>query len=429
VFVPLGDPSAGNLAIVAFSVRRNEDRPDRLQAFGRVENFGAEDVQTMAELYLDGQLIDASQMQVKAADGTGVAFDLSDQESGVLELRISRKDPLDQDNHAWAVINRPRPAKVLFVTAGNEPWQQALSTEGASQLAEVLLAKPDDLKTDKHKQLAATGAFDLIIYDDCRPEEMPRANTLFLGQIPPVLDWAIDQKAVAPQIIDVDRNHPMMQWIEIGDVLIAEGITLNPPVGASRLIETTKGLLFAIAPREGFEDAVLGIDFYSIDEQGNTIVTTNWPIRQSFPTLVFGALSYLGGHSEVLAGASVAPGAAADLRSESAKELVVRAPSGRRATLNRGARNVFGFTDTRELGPYDVFEGDKLTQRFTVNLFDPLESDIRPREENTIRIGYVDVAGETGFQPSRFETWKYLLVLALGVLVFEWYIYNRRVYL
>lgn len=429
VFVPLGDPSAGNLAIVAFSVRRNDDRPDRLQAFGRIENFGSEDAQTMAELYLDGALIDASQMQVKARDGTGVAFDLSDQESGILELRLSRKDPLEQDNHGWAVINQPRPAKVLFVSAGNEPWEQALATEGASELAEVLLAKPDNLKTTKHKQLAATGAFDLIIYDDCQPEEMPRANTLFLGQIPPALDWAIDQKAVGPQIIDTDRNHPIMQWIDIGDVLIAEAITLNPPAGASRLIETTKGLLFSIAPREGFEDAVLGIDFYSADEQGNTIVTTNWPIRQSFPTLVYGLLSYLGGNAQLLAGENVAAGAAVDLRSESAKELLVRSPTGRRTTLNRGPRNVFGFSDTRELGTYEVLEGDKLTQRFTVNLFDPLESDIRPREENTIRIGYVDVKGETAFEPSRFETWKYLLLLALGVLVFEWYIYNRRVYL
>jgi hypothetical protein len=429
VFVPMGDPSAGNMAIVAFSVRRNEDRPDRLQAFGRVENFGGEEGRTTAELYLDGALIDASQIAVKARDSTGVAFDLTDRESGVLELRLSQKDPLEADNHAWAVINQPKPAKVLFVTTGNEPWEKALATEGATKIAEVRLAKPEDLKTQKHKQLAASGAFDLIIYDDCQPEEMPRANTLFLGQIPPGGEWEIDRKAVSPQIIDIDRNHPIMQWIEIGDVLIAEANTLKAPPGASRLIDTTKGLLFAIAPREGFEDAVLGIDFYSKDDEGNTLVTTNWPIRQSFPTLVYGVISYLGGRSQVLAGESVQPGTAVDLRSELARELVVQSPSRRRTTLTRGSRNLFSFSDTRELGPYDVFEGEKLTQRFTVNLFDPLESDIRPREENTIRIGYVDVQGETAFEPARFETWKYLLVLALGVLLFEWYIYNRRVYL
>jgi hypothetical protein len=429
VFVPIGNPAAENVGIVAFSVRRNDDRPDRLQAFGRLENFGNQDVATMAELYLDGQLIDASELQVKAKDSAGVAFDLSDAQTGVLELRIGRKDALEQDNRAWAVINQPRPAKVLFVTAGNEPWQQALSTEAAAKLAEVRLAKPADLKTPAHKQLAASGAFDLIIYDNCQPEEMPRANTLFLGQTPPVDGWSIDQKAIAPQIIDVDRNHPIMQWIELDDVLIAEGLTLHAPPGATRLIETTKGLLFGLAPREGFEDAVLGIDFYSTDEQGNTVVTTNWPIRQSFPTLVFGVLSYLGGQSQVLAGDSVPPGGSIELRSETASELMVRSPSGQRTSLTRGPRNAFGFSDTRALGAYDVFQGEKLVQRFTVNLFDPLESDIRPREENTIRIGYVDVEGETAFEPSRFELWKYLLVVALVVLLLEWYIYNRRVYL
>ena len=32
-------------------------------------------------------------------------------------------------------------------------------------------------------------------------------------------------------------------------------------------------------------------------------------------------------------------------------------------------------------------------------------------------------------ETARFEFWRYLLVSALVVLLFEWYIYNRRVYL
>ena len=31
--------------------------------------------------------------------------------------------------------------------------------------------------------------------------------------------------------------------------------------------------------------------------------------------------------------------------------------------------------------------------------------------------------------PARKELWKWVLISALAVLVFEWYIYNRRVYL
>ena len=40
VFVPIGQPDVDNLGIVAFSVRRNEERENQLQAFGSIQNFG-----------------------------------------------------------------------------------------------------------------------------------------------------------------------------------------------------------------------------------------------------------------------------------------------------------------------------------------------------------------------------------------------------
>jgi hypothetical protein len=39
------------------------------------------------------------------------------------------------------------------------------------------------------------------------------------------------------------------------------------------------------------------------------------------------------------------------------------------------------------------------------------------------------VAPTTRSVPVRREAWKFLLLAALGVLILEWYIYNRRVYL
>jgi hypothetical protein len=74
-------------------------------------------------------------------------------------------------------------------------------------------------------------------------------------------------------------------------------------------------------------------------------------------------------------------------------------------------------------------EADTETQRFAVNLFDGAESDIRTRPDQPIKIGHTDVRGESGWEVSRRDGWKWLLMLALGALVFEWYIYNRRVYL
>jgi hypothetical protein len=72
-------------------------------------------------------------------------------------------------------------------------------------------------------------------------------------------------------------------------------------------------------------------------------------------------------------------------------------------------------------------------------LFDRQESDVRLRPTQDaeaevvraadIRIGHVDVAAAVGRAPARKEAWKVVLACALVVLLFEWYIYNRRVYL
>jgi predicted component of type VI protein secretion system len=87
------------------------------------------------------------------------------------------------------------------------------------------------------------------------------------------------------------------------------------------------------------------------------------------------------------------------------------------------------------LGVYTVREGAELEagQHFAINLFDSRESDLVPRE--VIDIPYFDEKTEqVGLhaslaEPSRKEIWKLLLIIGLLVLVFEWYVYNRRVYL
>jgi hypothetical protein len=105
----------------------------------------------------------------------------------------------------------------------------------------------------------------------------------------------------------------------------------------------------------------------------------------------------------------------------------------------RSDQDVFAFHATDQPGIYQVRQGDQVIQRFAVNLFDRAESDVRVRptqdpESQTvrpadIRIGHVDVAAAVGRAPSRQEMWKTLLAAALFVLLLEWYIYNRRVYL
>ncbi len=408
------------------------------------------------DLLLDGNTIDTSQVQIKPGETAGVSFHLPDIDAGVLQLRLTQPDPFADDDRAWAAVNSSRRPKVLLVTPGDEALELALATGRAGEMAEISKAKPEVLKTKEHQRAAASGAFDLIIYDRCQPEQMPRANTFFIGAAPPqgadaalnrpaggsastaaptATDkttsekwWSLGESVAYPQIIDSDRTHPLMQWLDMDDVDIAAARPVSFPPGGTRLLDSNKGTLLAIAPREGFEDAVLGFDLYTTDQNGEQTPNTNWPIRRSFPAFVYAVLSYLGGANGVQAGESVKPGQPMALRSEApVDELSVRTPDGGTFSAPRGPGGTFHFSQTGELGPYEVREGSKLVERFTVNLFDPPESDIALAKEQSIQIGHVTVEGH-GYQPMRQETWKWLVLAGLAVLILEWYIYNRRVY-
>ena len=142
------------------------------------------------------------------------------------------------------------------------------------------------------------------------------------------------------------------------------------------------------------------------------------------------AIKYLGGVRSSLAAPNILPGEPATLRTATPVTTIqVTSPRGDRFSVPRELQNTFIFGRTDDLGIYEVREGSgqKVSQQFAVNLFDTRESDLTPAE--TLKLDNTDVQAQKGKQNSRQELWKWLLLGAIGVLIFEWYIYNRRVYL
>jgi hypothetical protein len=222
----------------------------------------------------------------------------------------------------------------------------------------------------------------------------------------------------------------MTQYVEFGNSGIFEGRALTTPPGGSTLIDSDIGSLCSIAPRGGFEDAALGFDILSRNDQGELIVNTDWFSRRTFPVFMMNVVRYLGGVSDTASGASVQPGLQVELRTEAPVDrVVVETPGGKRSEVMRDSQNRFVFTATNQLGVYSVYEGRSrnASQQFAVNLFDSQESDLRPRPE--IKLEYQEVQASGGIEPTRKEGWKWILMIGLLVLILEWYIYNRRVYL
>jgi len=443
-FREIGKVEAANVAIAAFEARRNEEHPEQVQAFARLENFSDQERKVTAELFLDSgaQPLDAREVTLPPGGSSGVELNVPNVATGSLRLHVDTADDLAMDNDAWTMIQAPRRAKILLVTPGNERLETALITPDARKLAEVSVAAPDVLATPAHQRQAQEGDWDLIIYDRCQPAPpasapnelgpMPQANTWFIGAIPPgpppPRGWGEEAVVEGPQIIDVDRVHPLMQLIELGDVIFGDARPLVPPSGATVLVDTNRGPLLAIAPRERFEDLVLGAPIVQVKD-GSLSANTTWPLRVSFPLFALNAVQYLGGADQALAAGSPKPGQPVSLRAIAPTDhLDVRAPGGETSEVRRSPQGTYLFPGGERSGVYEVAQAGQPIDRFAVNLFDGAEADLRPRANNEIRIGHVDVKGQSAPQEVRVDGWKLLLLLALGVLVFEWYVYNRRVY-
>ncbi len=429
IYLPIGASAAENLAIVAFSAQPNPGRPDQMQAFVEVQSFAEEDRQIELSLSLDGTLLDAGQLTVKANETAGTSFTFDRIAAGTLKVNITQADPLLADNAAYVAINPARRARIRLVTPGNDALEMAFGTDSALKLADVSLMAPSGLESAEFKRELAAGKFDFIIFDQCQPQELPNCNTLFIGSIPPGENWQAGDRQVAPQIVDVELAHPLMKYLTFGDVRIVNCRPIEGPLGAQVLIDGDGGPLFLIAPRDGFEDAVLGFELVGNDEQGNSVPNTDWPIRPSFPLFCKNVLEYLGGRGSSIEQITALPGAAVSLRLDGAGDtVVVTSPSQEKFTVARDRNNAYVFTDTNEVGVFEVAtDSTEVALRFSVNLFDQIESRIVPQE--VFETAWQKVEADANFETTRRDAWRWILMLAVIVLVAEWYIYNRRVYL
>lgn len=482
-FFSTGEATTNNVAILSFAVQKKEGTVDQIEAFARLACYGDSEISFTASLEIDGELADATAVKLAPNSETGVVFELSALQEGELKLILDVTDANAVDNTAYAAVRPPRRIKVLLVSPGNSALEAAMKTDRCRQISDIEFQDAEYLNTPEYESRQRQGDFELIVFDRCTPVAMPMANTLFIGVKPPAIhtestnndkrreesaeeslpskdvvqdaarqakdsslanaeanpqngavnesstkdavlvnEWKTGETSGPVLILDVDRSHPITQYLEMNSVIIVEGMNVTPPDGGKVLMTSDSGPVFGIAPRGPFQDAVLG---FSVTLNENT----DWGLRRSFPVFVYSTIETLGGGAAESSADSVRPGES--IRTGLAPQVVeciVENPSGEKITLARGSDSRFLFSKTDELGIYKIYdiESKTILETFCVNLFSSRESDVRAA--GSIDLGAKAVAAETSSIKSRQEAWRWLIIGGLALLILEWAIYNRRVF-
>jgi hypothetical protein len=478
-----GMENVDNIGIVALNALRLPDEPGRaadpeavrVQVLVRVRNYrpAPAHVQLRLDVLVDGKLthpeqrdleLPPRQLKKNEEDRAEPIVDMPGEATikfvlPPIDLRASTvlhvylhnvNDRFALDDEAWLVMGTVRKARILVVGAENSVLNAFFNQDATLKVAAVERLAVADLAGDAYRQKARSGEYDLVIFDRCAPEEekdMPQANTFFIDRPPP--PWQRGKQELKNPFLIVGRKeHPLLRHLStLWDVGLSAAFrfdlrdnlrdevkdqfalgengagkrTLPPLV---RLFEASGNtpLVFTL-PRGSFTDLVM--TFPLIDDRGE--LSTNWPLQPTFPLFMRNVVYVLGNVSDAVREASVQPGEPMVLRPEAGvQSLQVTPPRGPTVTLKRAGRPEFIFGNTELLGIYTVGRDDQVTRHFAVNLLDPQESNIEPRTE--IQIGTERVAaGQERRQPR--EMWKGILVLALILLLLEWYIYNRRIYI
>ncbi len=140
--------------------------------------------------------------------------------------------------------------------------------------------------------------------------------------------WATEKYGVV--LVDIDRTHPLMRYLELYSLLIFSGRAIDAPAGSTELVGADRGSMLVLAPRDGYQDMVLGFEIISTDDDGSTQTNTNWYAERSWPVFMLNVLRYLAGAAEATGAPSYRPGETVRLRLESALAEVDGATSRRR---------------------------------------------------------------------------------------------------
>ncbi len=432
-----GEPS-DNAGVTSLEARRSPGSGS--QIFVRVANFSREPAMRDLRIFL-GEKKDAADVKsVELAPGARktIIFEVrAPNELLPVRAELSAGDAFSVDDTAWAVLPKEEQLKVLAYTGDQYFLDKALRNLPSDKYA-FYSGDASKLPGADSAPPAVWKGYDAIIFDRFVPAfELPASGGfMFIApdKAPRLPDRVVklEKEVKAPAVVDWDRSHPLVRFTSLAGVAVARARPVRLGRGSVALLESAEGPLVAAWQRDQLRVVAVGFDIYE----------SNWPLRLSFPIFMANSARWLASASPKWAGAGLRCGQPLRLRvglwkkgaPEKPVTVEVFGPGGRseKLEISPGRPRLYGATE--EPGLYRAQWPDGKKTLFACAVLDEAESDNSARDAVNFAVG--DVRGatwslaDTGGKGSKSgrEVWKYLAILALAVMVLEWYIYNRRLW-
>lgn len=403
-FVRVGAP-ADNQGISAFAVRRHLES---LEAFVQVQNYSAQSVTVPLAILADGQPLERRDITLAAYPEPGSSLDLVFGEfpPGVsrVDAVLDHQDALAADDRTAGILTPPPVLRALLVS--DTPF--FLSTV----FAPFPFIALDHVRPVEFRP---ADVYDLYIFDGWLPPSLPPGNWLIFN--PPANSpfLSVSGEMLEPPLDYVAQDHRLMQFVDIRDLSVSRTQRMELPPWADELLGSNRGPLLFSGIFEGRRMVVFSF----------SLMQSNLPLRTAFPVLMGNIYQWLSPYRIQETVSHLQPQDVIELGLHPhADRLLVEKPGGERVSFV--GRQRIPFSETEDLGVYHIvhFTGDQEIYRevFIVSLQEDAEANVG------VQVPALG-GGQAGVPPAELpvfqEIWRYLALIVLFVLLFEWVWYHR----
>ncbi|MHC5110225.1 MAG: vWA domain-containing protein [Planctomycetota bacterium] len=432
-----------NVGILAMDARRDYERPEFLEISATVENFGMEPVEFDATLYVAGNNVDVQTVTLAAGQApegrqdnragarrsraTGViVFDAIEYDGdGLVEIVLRVEDALESDNRAWTFIDEPRNMSILLVSTLNPQITEALNVFDLS--FETMTPDEYENAADDKIMDGERSLFDVVIIDRHSTSRLPTGSYFFWGGAPLIDGMEIGEPIASEVIFNWDDTHPILRYTAIEKIVVDQWLNMKFPGNAEVLIEGETSPVLALLNEGPNRYLCSAFSLVRFDDMGSAMYNTNFGKIADFLPFMQNALRFLSGVITVGGQRSIRPGEPITMPVPTDIENIdIERPDRRNDTAITAGYPTIQYADTRSVGAYSISPGIAGQDSFAVNLFDRVESDVKPAD--VLEIGATTKSAQTGSIEVNEPAWPYLLGAMLVLLMLEWVVYNRRVF-
>lgn len=424
-YLPIGIRDK-NQAINLLSLQPTS-RTLQLSAFIQVENYSDTPAERRLAIYADGNMIDVYDLNIASGQVQAVLADNIPSETRLVEARLldapQVDDDLDLDDRALVINRQAGVSNITLITPGNIFLETALALLPGYQLTTINttnVAAPGN-------QLVEIIDAELTVIDRSIPPTMtiPSGNILFISPEVSNEFFVISGVISEPIPYPSEYGSLILENVLLDDVHILDSARIPLPEWAEAVIITNDGqdeypLLFT-GERENRRIAVLCFSLFRSD----------LPLQVAYPVLMSNLVGWLAPRDGGEVPVQVAPGElvkfAVPPDQTGGKAISIKLPDGTFVTPTVEDGAVL-FSDTHALGIYQIYLDNDLYTDFVVNFLSPLESDLRPAENLNIS-GIINSQTTPEAHVYRRESWRVWVIIALILLVTEWFLYHRPVIL